>query len=111
MKAKSLIEDQIESHKKQHDSCQQELEQTLKKLESIRAVNLKQENELLVMNKQISSQTTRASCEMDAFREELSRMLSDCQTSVGSSQAEIKEAIGCLMVSSVDRGMVRYDYF
>lgn len=109
MKAKLLIESQIESYKNRHDSCQQELEETQKKLEVTRARNLQQENELFEMTKSMSSQTARGSCEMDAFREELCKMLSDGQTTVGSSQADIKEAIGCLMISSVDRGMVRFD--
>ena len=109
MKAKGLIEGQIESYKKQHDICQQELEETLKKLEAVRSRNQQQETELFELTKKTLSQTARSSCEMDAFREELCKMLSDSQTSVGSSQADIKEAIGCLMISSVDRGMVRFE--
>ena len=106
LKAKCLIEDKAESNKKQLDCCQQELNEAVSQLERTRAINLEQENQLLEMNGKLTGYTTRDSCELDCFREEISKMLSDSPTNVGSSQSEIKQAIKCLMISSTDRGMV-----
>ncbi len=104
LKGKSGAVLELEKLKMERVRYQEELKEVKMNLEMARVKFIGLEEELGKVTKELSTEQNL----FKLFKEDISRCLSDGQVSVEADERNIKECVQCLMVSSTDRGIVRF---